>query len=380
MIIRILTVREHKTVIFCDICDGSASRKQLLIDKSIYPDMHICTGDVIDGELVETTSKKGDAVVFLKSVRKIINHHSFSPYRSYEKGMSNEENININSAMANMLNGGTILIIELLKKEILDYIDIYMRAKNISRVYTPITTPYRGTSMASPLKADGQYTGPKYIKITHELGLKMSCYLMLKSVYEVGYVCRDRYETKENKNEFLSVEGVVISEDKMLLCDLFYKIWEKSTEVSHLLGIETASDMKDIVIVDFIKEFGGIPQKSDYNKAKILYDKLIETNKHMIINNAPIDSPFVYTDEDKIPLETKWIYKGKGIGHGYDDEYRIEKIKMAFDKQKNDLDAMGIESELPADFLNVLAMGGFPTRSFVIGVERLVSDVVGVGD
>ena len=128
-------------------------------------------------------------------------------------------------------------------------------------------------------------------------------------------------------------------------------------------------------IIDFIDEYGSIPKKEEVNKCHEVYEKLMTNNVHMILTNTPIDTPFAFTENGLLPLETKWIYRGKGIGHGYNDEYRIDKVFNAFEKQKKSLVEQGVEADLPVDYLNVLEAAGVPTNSFVIGIERLVKDL-----
>lgn len=376
MLIRILTIREHKTVYFCDVCGKEAHRQQLMIEKNQFPTIRLQTGMVLNCECRDGVSRKGDYIIILEKVNSIYNHTSFSPYKSFQETSKNADSGELQDTYSNILNGGNAIAVEQLKYGILDVIESYLKEHGVHREFTPITTAYRGTSTASPQRAIGQYTGNRYIKITHELGLKIASYLKLQSVYEIGYVCRDRYSTLKNFNEFLTIEGVVLINDCFSLKDFFYDIWQRAVDITKALSIETNPEMEHIKVLDFIEEYGSVPKMSDFEKCQKVYERLMNDNKHMILTNAPINTPFAYAEEDFLPLETKWIYNSKGIGHGYFDEYRIDRVFDAFVKQKEELVKQGVEADLPIDYLSVLEAAGVPTNSFVIGIERLLKDLL----
>lgn len=376
MMLRILTVREHKSVIFCDICTSDAHREQLLVEKELFPDINLKVGDVLDCAIHIGLNRRGESVAILDEVISLYGHTNFSSYKSFSENSKQASSGELQSAKDNFLNGGSALSARILRNSILEFVESYMKERDVCREYTPITTPYRGTSIAAPQRAEGVYTGHKYIKITHELGLKIACYLMLKSVYEIGYVCRDRYDNQTNLNEFLTIEGVILSSAAFSLDSFFYDIWGKAIETSDRLGIDVSNDFKDIVHVDFIKEYGKKPLKKDAKECLDFYEGLMSTIPHMIITNAPIDSPFVLSSEGEFPTETKWIFHGKGIGHGYPDEYRFDSVINSFEEQKLLLKSKNIESDLPIDYLNILSSAGFPTLSFAVGIERLVGIIM----
>lgn len=373
MIVRILTVREHKTVYFCDVCGNTAYRQQLMIEKAVFPEINIQAGVILDGEFVNGVSRKGDAILVLVKLFQLYGHTLFFPYKSYGETSKNTDTGELHNMYANILNGGKAFGAELLKKEILAYIEQYMKNRGVVREYTPITTAYRGTSVAIPQRAEGRFSGHRFIKITHELGLKIKCYTMLQSVYEIGYVCRDRYENQKNLSEFLSVEGVVLLSVDFSLQSFFYDLWKKVIEIADTIGVAINDRMKKMVLIDFVKEYGNVPLRKDANECQQLYEKLIRDNNQMIIFNAPLDSPFVYSDDDNLPLETKWIFDGKGIGHGYEDEYRLERVYDAFERQQTYLKNNNIDSDMPMDYLDALASSGLPTRSFAVGIDRFIN-------
>lgn len=376
MLIRILTVREHKSVVFCDVCSNNANRRQLLVEKNRFPDVHIKIGDVIDCELKNGVNNRGLPVIILDNINHIYQPSNFSSYKSFSENSKHESTGELQDLVSNFLNGGNAHAAHLLREAVLDFVERYMKEHGLHREYTPITTAYRGTSVASPQRAEGIYTGHRFIKITHELGLKIACYMTLQSVYEIGYVCRDRYENQRNLNEFLTIEGVATLDLDFCLSKFFYETWKKTIEIAESLELEVNDDMKDIAVVDFVKEYGHTPKKEEVAACMKLYDKLVSEHFHMIITNAPIDSPLVFSETDNLALETKWIFNGKGIGHGYKDEYRVENVYNSFEEQRAVLRAKNIDCDLPLDYLKMLSSSGFPTQSFVVGIERLISNVV----
>ncbi len=376
MLIRVLTVREHKAVIFCDVCSNNAKRRQLLIEKDIFPELHLKVGDVLDCVVEEGFNKRGLPVIILRKVCNVFQPSCFSSYKSFSDSSKKEESGELQDLVSNFLNGGNAHAARLLRESVLEFIEQYMKEHDVHREYTPITTAYRGTSMASPQRAEGVFTGHRYIKITHELGLKIACYLMLQSVYEIGYVCRDRYENQRNLNEFLTVEGIVSLSTDFSLKDFFFETWKKSLLIADMLELEVNEELRDVKVIDFIDEYGAVPKRRDIEACMELYERLVSQHTHMIIENAPIDSPLVHSDDGYLPLETKWVYRGKGIGHGYRDEYRVEKVIKSFEEQRDALQARGVDCDLPMDYLNVLSTAGFPSQSFVVGIERLISNII----
>lgn len=377
MLIRVLTVREHKSVIFCDVCSSNAKRRQLLIEKDGFPKLHLKVGDILDCVVEEGVNKKGLPIIILRKVCNAYQPSCFSSYKSFSENSKNDNTGELQDLVSNFLNGGNAHAARLLRESILEFIEYYLKQHDIHREYTPITTAYRGTSVASPQRAEGVFTGHRFIKITHELGLKIACYLRLQSVYEIGYVCRDRYENQRNLNEFLTAEGIVSLTANFSLKKFFYETWKKSIEIARGLELEVNEELKEVKVIDFVEKFGKIPLRKDIAACQELYDQLVSEHIHMILINAPIDSPMVFAEEGCLPLETKWIYKGKGIGHGYKDEYRVDEVNKSFEEQRKMLQDKGIDCNLPFDYLTVLSTAGFPTQSFVVGIERLISNIVG---
>lgn len=366
MLFRILTIRKHKTVTFCDAYSFKLYRQQLLIPNELLGESSISIGTVIDAAWHYGTNRKGIQIVYIEALLKVYIPNKNASYKSYGY---RQENVELENEFTNSLNGGVHLarwkhyvnLIEIIREE--------LQKLGVIQVSAPILTPYRGTSKASPALVTGEYIGKKYIRITHELELKKKLYMSLAPVFELGYVVRDRYVTKTGKNEFYTLEVVLTPDFNFDLKNFYLMVLENAKRLAVEQGLDYNHLFDTVEVVDVLNEY---LKKHSFTVEGICnyYASISQEYPHAVFVNAPIISPLAWESTYGIPLETKWIMNNHGLGHGYYDEYRIEKLRSEFCRQQALLLEQGIEADLPEDYLKYCEYAGLPTYSFNLGIER----------
>ena len=200
MLFRILTIRKHKTVTFCDAYSFKLYRQQLLIPNELLGESSISIGTVIDAAWHYGTNRKGIQIVYIEALLKVYIPNKNASYKSYGY---RQENVELENEFTNSLNGGVHLarwkhyvnLIEIIRGE--------LQKLGVIQVSAPILTPYRGTSKASPALVTGEYIGKKYIRITHELELKKSYTCHWRRYLSLGMLSGTDMLRKQAKMNFI---------------------------------------------------------------------------------------------------------------------------------------------------------------------------------
>ena len=164
MLFRLVTIRNHKNVIFCDSFDEKFNKIQLMIPSGIFNDYYIKVGSVIEAKHKITTNKYGSPLYLITEINNVMNHDKTLTYKSINTDLSSLSYYNFISA----LNGGENLKFWEIKQRMLEEIRNFLLNKSFLEVNTPPLMNNRGTSIVNPLRVDSQYLGEKYLKITHE--------------------------------------------------------------------------------------------------------------------------------------------------------------------------------------------------------------------
>lgn len=371
MLYRILTVRKHKTITFCDAYSFGGFRQQLAFNNEVLCEIALSPGCVVDIACHSGVNKRGAIVLYVDQIERIIAPEKNNSYKGFQQ--EDDSSDPTLSSISHELNGGIRLRQFHFKLVFIEKIKELLHSKGIYETNTPIIQTHRGTSIASPIRALGVYTGDKYIKITHELGLKMQSYLSLAPLYEIGYVARDRYKTKSGLNEFLTLEAVLPCDIQFDLSEFYSSVLKLAVQIATDFGIEYSSLFNMVKIIDLKVEYSKLHLPFTKQNYLALYETTIADNRHCIIINAPLDSPLGISDNNNIVMETKWVLDKHGLGHGYKDEYRPQIIRQAFLQQQIQLKNEGVDADLPEDYLKVLEYAGIPTFSFNLGLERFIN-------
>ena len=368
MLFRLVTIRNHKNVIFCDSFDEKFNKIQLMIPSGIFNDYYIKVGSVIEAKHKITTNKYGSPLYLITEINNVMNQDKTLSYKSINTDLSSLSYYNFISA----LNGGENLKFWEIKQRMLEEIRNFLLNKSFLEVNTPPLMNNRGTSIVNPLRVDSQYLGEKYLKITHELELKKLCYLTLKSLFEIGYVTRDVYTTSKAANQYLTLELVSPLDNDLSAEEFYLKVYEFAINLAKEYGISYSEIFNNIEVKDVLELY--LKTCNSFNKKDFLkfYKCLLKEEQNIIYINAPIDTPLAIDSEYGIPLETKWAIGERGIGHGYYDQSDLIIIKNAFEHQQRILKQKGIDANMDVDYLKVLEYAGIDTKSLNLGIDRFM--------
>ena len=333
---RVLSVQRRKNVTFLYISGFSLTR-QLMIDNTLFEIYLLKKADIVSGKCSVQQNEKGYSVFKIERIEKVVSGSEMPSINFTNKAVEYKKCVN---------------------EVIQESID-YLRKNDFSMHVSPFTIAERSTSIASPLQVRGVYVD-KYIKITHELGLKRCLCETLNSVFEIGYVARDVYNTVTNWFEYLVLEFVSPHKSIDFVKDFICFFIESATRIADKYSIKHL-DFEDYTVVDISQTYPNCDEK----QWKLIK---IET-KNTIFLNAPVDSPLV-KEIDGVRSETIWIYNGKSMAHGYVDENDWKNYVSECNRQKKELECRGIEAEIPEEFISVLKAGLPDSISLGFGIDR----------
>lgn len=368
MLFRLIAVREHKNIVFCDSFNEKYEKIQVAIPKEIFNNYNLKVGSVIFANYKITKNKYGKDLFMIENIQEVTSHAKNITYKSINNNFMSMNQ----SSFINALNGGINLKYWEIKQRLLEEIRRFLINKSFIEVNTSILMNNRGTSTVNPMQVNSKYNGTKYLKITHELELKKLCYLTLKSLFEIGYVTRDVYSTTKSANQYLAFELVAPSQNSLSAEELYLYVYEIAIGLAKMYNITYNDLFDEIQTIDVLKLY--LSNHKDFNKIEFIlfYKKLLEEEKNIIFLNAPVDTPLAKESEYGIPLETKWAIGKRGIGHGYYDQDEVSIIDNSFKTQQEKLRNQGIDATIDKDYLTVLEYAGINTKSLNIGIDRLL--------
>lgn len=360
---RAVLIRKHKTVTFIDaLFEGSML--QMMLPVGIIPNgFEINVGDIFEAHCTQELNKSGRLVWVAGTVR-IVSRCKVNV--SYE--MKNCRDImKLNRGMA--ILGRDNLKLWKFRSEFLDEVSELMGQLGITRAYSSALMEYRGTSTAEPFSCKGRFSERNYLKITHEIELKKTCILTMRSVFDLSFVYRDTYCSTKHVPEIMLLEGIILGNNVNGLVEIVRKIVELSIQLAKDMDIPYDTRFENIAIEDCAQMFN--PSQENFQERFDHYADSICAPT--IIINAPINSPFVRTDNDGVKREVKFFVNHTSFYHGYSDENSYEILLSAFEAQFKALIEKGIYAELPVDYLELLRLGSPETYSFGFGVDRFLT-------
>ena len=374
MLFRLVAIRCHKNIIFCDSFNENFEKIQLAIPSELFNSLGLKVGSVISANYQITKNKYGNDLYFINNVQNVSNHNKNISFKSINTKLSSMNQ----SSFISALNGGVNLKYWEMKQKLLEEIRKFLVNRSYIEVNTSLLMDNRGTSTVNPMQVNGKYCGNKYLKITHELELKKICYLTLKSLFEIGYVTRDVYSTSKSANQYLTFELVAPIEDTLTAEELYIYVYEIAIKLAESYGISYNEIFNKIETVDVLKLYLSNHKKIDKKEFLEFYKKLLELEKNIIYVNAPTNTPLAKESEYGIPLETKWAIGNRGIGHGYYDQNQLSVIENLFELQKDALKEKGIDSSVDKEYLMTLMYAGIDTKSLNIGIDRFMYKFLGL--
>lgn len=368
MLFRLITIREHKNIVFCDSFNEKYEKIQVAIPTAIFNKYNLKIGSVIFANYNITKNKYDNDLYMVENIQEVFIHEKNITYKSI-----NNNSMSMNqSSFVTALNGGINLKYWEMKQRLLEEIRKFLINKSFIEVNTSILMDNRGTSTVNPMQVNSKYSGTKYLKITHELELKKLCYLTLKALFEIGYVTRDIYSTTKSSNQYLTFEMVAPSQNLLSAEELYLYVYEIAIELAKIYNITYSELFNEIQIIDVLKLY--LDNHKTFNKIEFIefYKKILEEEKNIIFLNAPVDTPLAKESEYGIALETKWAIGKRGIGHGYYDQDEVCVIENLFKLQQEKLKEQGIDATIDKDYLMALEYAGISTKSLNIGIDRLL--------
>ncbi len=369
MLFRLVAIRKHKNIVFCDSFNQNFERIQLAIPIKIFENNNITVGSVIDANYELSKNKYGNELFLIKRIDGIINHNKIISYKSINTELESVHDM----SFVNSMNGGINLKYWEIRQRLIQEIRQFLIGKSFIEVNTRPLMNYRGTSIVSPMEVVSKYNSSnKYLKLTHELELKKICYITLKSLFEIGYVTRDVYNTKKSSCEYLTLELVSPASDELSAEEFYLKVYNLAIQLAKEYGIQYNEIFNNIEIKDVLKSYLNIHKQFNQDEFLEYYKYLISDIKNIIFINAPVLTPLAAQSEYGIPLETKWSIGPRGIGHGYLDQSNYKTIENAFNEQIKELKEKGIDATIDLDYLKVLEYGGIDTKSLNFGIDRFM--------
>lgn len=368
MLFRLIAIRNHKNIVFCDSFNEKYEKIQLAIPTDIFNSLNLKVGSVISANYEMSKNKYGNDLFLVNDINNVINHEKNLSFKSINTKLSSMNHSNFISA----LNGGINLKYWEMKQRLLEEIRKFMINRSFIEVNTSLLMDNRGTSIVNPMQVNSKYSGTKYLKITHELELKKLCYITLKSLFEIGYVTRDVYSTVKSANQYLTFELVAPIENTLSAEELYIYVYELAIKLAKTYGISYSQIFDKIETIDVLKLYLLKHKKFDKKEFLEFYKNLLEEEKNIIYINAPIETPLAKESEYGIPLETKWAIGKRGIGHGYYDQDQINIIENLFKVQQKELKTKGIDSTIDKEYLMTLMYAGINTKSLNIGIDRFM--------
>lgn len=335
-ICRVLKIQKHKNFKFLYV-SGFEQSRQLIIKDELFLKFNISAMSIIRGEcekILNNQNKQSFEITSIVSVKETIGNNSYA-----KEYVSNKNQL-----------------MQICKQQIIMKIEGFLQDDGFLKMNSPFTMNSRGTSIASPLKIQGQFVD-RYCKITHEIELKKMLYKTLSPLYEVGYVSRDIYSTNKKNFEYNVLEFVSPIHDVDFIETFMKKIVEIANQEAEKLNVQHV-DLSNLTVVD-------------------LKGKMEETQLNNVIYlNRPVDSPLVKV-VNGVRTETIWIYNGISLGHGYNDENDYYLVLEEFTNQQRTLKERNIEAELSEDFLNVMKIGLPDTVSIGLGLDLFLCKFFG---
>ena len=334
---RVLSVQKRKCSIFLYV-SGFDKAKQLLIKRELYEKHNIRVMSVIKGICSEGVNNKGKSIYIIDEVESCV---AAVECDAYHECFTNKAHS-----------------YRLCRNDIINKVHDFLRSESFQMINSPFTLPYRGTSIASPLKIEGKFVN-RYCKITHEFALKKAMAENLQPVYEIGYVARDMYTTVSNWFEYSVLEFVSPTHNISFISTFIEEFIKIAVESAELFALPHY-DFSCLKIIELDEEF---------KYEGVDFEKLRQIEKNAIFINAPVNSPLVKKIDGK-RRETIWVFNGESMAHGYKDENNWEAIYDLSCKQMEELEKKGVEGEFSRDFLSLMKIGVPESISIGFGIDR----------
>ena len=349
LIVRIISIREHKNVSFLEIFNSELGHKQILIDNSKFNVKEFKLGDIINAECNIIKNNKGINVFELNKINWCNHPQEWTSNKNINKNM--QDNILKNQIEA--LNGGKQINLFELRQELEQKISTILDLDNFQKVKCKIMEEERTSAGFKPIKCKTFDNLDLYLRVTMENQLKQICSIILKSIYSIDTVFYDVSPSANFQKEINTLELVTIHKDINYLIEFIKKINQLMILLKEKYELNSIQLPPTLDICDYKETDGNV----NFVNSKF---------KNNIVLNVPVESPFIKYNPEIGRTETRWYVNGQMVGHGYEDEINYEKIKEVLDKQKNELN-IKIANEM-----EYIKWGMPNTISYGMGIDLLI--------
>lgn len=320
MYIRIISIRNHKTVSFISAYSREFGNTQFMIDNSIIT--KIKCGDLVNIDYYDTYNRRNLPVKKIVKIKELIPCKNFCSI----KGMNNEKLDYKTKNLIEARNGGKPIQFLKFKNEVLSKIREILNNLNYfdaTGLTNTIEMNSNGSDIIEAEIKDRNDREPRFLRITLENQLKQISALTLDSVFAIEKVFRNMGEDKSHINEFLMLEMVSIMKDFSDMLKFINALDDSVKELAEKNKIIIPN--KELKIIDY----------SELSKSSLDYEKIRKEFLNTIVLNYPCESPFIKKDEKTgVRKEARWYVNGHWISHFYEDENNYDIINEILEKQK----------------------------------------------
>lgn len=315
-LIRVLTIRKHKTVTFIDACQELGKKLQMMIPNILLETIVLNVGDLIMIESRQTTNRRNLPIIEITKI-----YWKVSPlvWESF-KGVSDNLQSPLENIRLNARNGGKQISLFLARNSLIDSIKSSLRSIDYIEIPCKSIEEKRTSAKRNPLTITSIHqSDPLYLRITMENQLKQAVSILLHSVFSIDNVYYDKGTTPNADREVLVLELVSVSQT---IEDLIKFI------------ADLDETLRKIFVSYNLSEFGYmLPEQLTILNCNGQVPNDISIFQNTILTDIPVNSPFIKADNEGNRFEFQWIVRGKMIAHGYNDELNYSNLLSAVEHQ-----------------------------------------------
>lgn len=320
-LIRVLTVRKHKTVTFIDAYQEFGKKLQLMIYNDLLENIILNVGDLMMIESKQTFNRRNIPINEIEII-----YWKITPivWESF-KGVSDDLQSPLDNVRLNARNGGKQIPLFLARNSFINAVKSTLTDKEYIEIPCKSIEEKRTSAKRNPLSITSIHQSePLYLRITMENQLKQAVSILLHSVFSIDNVYYDKGTTPNAEREVLILELVSTNQ---------------STEDLIKFIFELDSILRNTFNSFNLSNFGySLPDALSIINCKGKAPEDISIFQNSILTNVPVNSPFIRADDMGKRMEFQWIVRGKMVGHGYDDEVNYNNLLKAVKQQMTTLE------------------------------------------
>ena len=404
---RLMTIRTHGKLTFCDLRDGSGNVQLWLARDEIKKDYNLLkyieAGDFVGVFGVAAKTKRGE--ISVKASKLVVLTKSLRHLPSQWYGLKDAE-IRYRQKYVDLIMNPKVKEIFITRTKIVDAIREFLNQKNFLEVETPILQPIYGGAAAKPFKTFmNDLKMDVYLRTSNEIYLKKLIAGGFERVYEFAKDFRNESIDVRHNPEFTQIEYYIAYYDYGQMMDLFEELikyvckkvlgttkiewqghkldlskWERLTMVDAIkkylkLDVEKMSDSElkkycaeKKIVVDKVSTAGELINAifESFDKT-IIQPTLIMAHPHETCPLAKRHRKFAYAVE-----RFEAFVAGMELGNSYSELNDPIIQRGLMEDQVAARKGEKWNEQIDEDFIRALEYGMPPTGGQGIGIDRLV--------